>query len=220
MESRIAVGAEVKSRESRRNGDGNIRALFQNADCTGRKPAPIRRCHERQFAEPCCIRRIGEQELKRLHRRGWACSVASASEFARASQAECLDVFPHRAPGIGIVFDKEAVGRAARQCFEAERTGPREQIEHARALDAEVLHPVREDIEEGLANPVRCGARIVPAGADIERPRKRPPTILTAYPHRFSDLVCPMPTRLWGEPSRRLKVCRLGRAPVLRASAL
>src|SRR5208337_2491444 len=147
MQGRIAVGADIEERETCRTCYGNIGALFQNANRTGRKPAAFRRGGERQFAEPFSIRRIGEQELKRLHRRGWAkFGSVAPPELAGAGQAERLDILADRAASFGIVLDKEAIGCAARQRFKAKRTGAREKVEHARALDAEAFNPVREDI--------------------------------------------------------------------------
>ena len=160
MERRVAVGADINLNDTWRNRYGNVRTLFQNANRARRKPAAFHRCAERQFAKPFPIRRIGEQKLKGLHWRGWPkFGRVAPPDLAGPGQSECLYVLPDRATGIGIVFDEEAIGRAPRQRFKTKRAGACEKVEHARALDAEAFHAMREDIEKGLAHTVRRGAR-------------------------------------------------------------
>ena len=90
-----------------------------------------------------------------------------------------LHVFADQAARLGAVVDEEREGRAARQRLEAHGARAGEQVEDARARDRVVVG-VREDVEDRLAQAVGGRADGVRPRSGERRPRKRPPTILTA----------------------------------------
>ena len=77
----------------------------------------------------------------RAHPRTRPCAAPSCHSRASASMRR------GRAP---ILLDESHVRRAARQRFEPERAAAREQVEHARSIDAR-LQPV----EQGFPHPIR-----------------------------------------------------------------
>src|SRR6516165_1196118 len=77
-----------------------------------------------------------------------------ASENARqAAEPKGGDVLANERARFGTVLDKQCEGRAARQCFDAKRASPREQVEHARAGDR-VAIGMYQNIKQRLAKPV------------------------------------------------------------------
>jgi hypothetical protein len=82
--------------------------------------------------------------------------MSSAHEQRALRHAERPDVVVADARGGRLAFDKDGMGGAPGQCFQAERAGPRKDVNNARTFDDVAAPPFRvmQNIEDGLARAV------------------------------------------------------------------
>ena len=76
-------------------------------------------------------------------------SSADARTIVQSVAPSCARAFLQRADDHWIIVDQRRLRGAARQRFESERAGTREQIETTRAVE-----PRRQPIEQGLARAI------------------------------------------------------------------
>lgn len=154
----VVIGSALDFLESRRARKLRRHGLLDDDQRIGREPVALARRGERFFRMALCIRRIEEDKREGLERMGSAESRRIAAEYPRLSAgAKRFDIGAKQGARLGAVIDKQNERRTARQGFETERAGAGKKIEHTRVRDR-IAIAMRQDVEQGLAQPIRAGA--------------------------------------------------------------
>src|SRR6202030_4310457 len=128
----IVVAPPVDFAKSLRRGDLRLNRLFNDHKRVGGQPpagACRRECGGRKVLS---VRRIEKGQRKRRDRMGFAkLGRVAAKNPRRAAKAERGSVFAQERTRFCAVIDEQRKRRTARQSLDAERTGTREEVEHA-----------------------------------------------------------------------------------------
>jgi hypothetical protein len=110
--------------ESIRRREFRLDRFLDNEQCIFRKPAAVARGSKRLFCKSFAIRRIAEQERKRLERaaRSELGSVAPIN-FRDPGKLQRLDIGADQRARFGGFFDKEREQGPARKRFDSKRAG-------------------------------------------------------------------------------------------------
>jgi tRNA(adenine34) deaminase len=164
---RVAVGAGVDQGQAGNAGNLGFAGFFQNHNGVGVEPASLHQAVKRFFSKVAIVGRIAEGQIKGALRCTWAKVRGIASpDFALANGTHSISILADDAARLSTFLNKLAELGAARNGFETQ--GPRagEKVHDAGTFQFKIGDAVGQNIEQGFADTVGCGASGIGCRAD------------------------------------------------------
>ncbi len=162
---RIAPGAGVNQLQTGNPGHLNLRRFLQHHYGIWQQPATLHEAVQRLFAKPALIGRIGKDKIKRTLRRARPKGRGIAPpDFAETNDAKTVGIAPDEPSGLGVLVNKLAELRTARQGFQPKRTSAGKKIDDAGTFKLKAGNAVGENVEDRFPHPVGGGARCARGG--------------------------------------------------------